>query len=906
MAAPAVSLYNVRLVAQETGTPGSSNPYHAAEFAPSAGAAYAQPPAANDTRSFDAFAADLGFTWDDGLGGILGFLGDGFGFDWTGPNTTFGGATTNSTIAAGSDGLHLKTLTGTQTLSVAASAGTLRGKIVAIMLQSGHLAFLASTTNSGTTTLVNCTYIGATGGETDPVCHTGDVIRSGDLNWAGLTNRSDVGWRSQTCFRSTDADLTAGYTISDFRPQSSAGTARQPIASNHSAVTAATVYTTPVTFTNVHGDGFLTITVDATGHGRVAGEWFQVAGNAVLSDGEYRIHAVPDSDHFTVLGGSSSSSSAGTIKAATFSSVARPTLGTEASKLPTGGIAIPGIGAGGAVRQVLFYESTNWFSAGGPAHWFANYMGQAYSDDDGQTWTNVASDTTVAAASNGQAANALTSGNLFMATLPTLSAGGCEVDTSTGIAVLRYTGTSTSGGNHLTGVTWVSGATGTVATSNGVRFNLWGQNATYTAPHMAGWPWRPGDGYVYVLTNMNGRYGLPTSGGARMMRVAESSILDISAYQYFTGFSGSVAQWSNDRTAATNVFPDANPVGEPSFTYHTGTGLYVASYKEENWDLVGSSAIVIRTASEPYGPWSSSAAVIPSSSFPGGDLYGGFIHPWSNVGASAAPTGPSGTVTTSVSSGAQSNSDFYFHISLFGPYSTYLVQASVFRGAGRISSRSRFSGVSIATRSPSARLRARELTRSGAPAINRTGGAFVNARTSLRSASQARAVGATGTMSARAASHIASAGRDVTVSALMKGWSTGGGTAIASAYSVVGSILAKMFFSGDATRETSINGTIVGRSASVADGHRDAPTSARVVAATRLNAPARRAVSASVRLAARMFDFAEARVAGRIRKRKVHIAVGSPERSVIGSTRTEKVTVRSAQQHESLNDNGSL
>jgi hypothetical protein len=56
--------------------------------------------------------------------------------------------------------------------------------------------------------------------------------------------------------------------------------------------------------------------------------------------------------------------------------------GVEMTKIPTGGINIDG-------RNFLAYMSIRSFTQ--PGHWITNYNGVAYSDDNGQTWTDVPS-----------------------------------------------------------------------------------------------------------------------------------------------------------------------------------------------------------------------------------------------------------------------------------------------------------------------------------------------------------------------------------------------------------------------------------------------------------------------------------------------------------------------------------
>ncbi len=112
---------------------------------------------------------------------------------------------------------------------------------------------------------------------------------------------------------------------------------------------------------------------------------------------------------------------------------------------------------------------------------------------------------------------------------------------------------------------------------------------------------------------------------------------------------------------AAPIFPDTalangSPVGEPCFYFHQGTGAYLATYLDQNVPGFG-GAIVLRSSYSPQGPWSSKQTILMGAAF-GLDLYGGFIHPWSNK----AP---------------QSANDLYLTVSLFNPYNTYMLKATV-------------------------------------------------------------------------------------------------------------------------------------------------------------------------------------------------------------------------------------
>lgn len=145
------------------------------------------------------------------------------------------------------------------------------------------------------------------------------------------------------------------------------------------------------------------------------------------------------------------------------------------------------------------------------------------------------------------------------------------------------------------------------------------------------------NGFVYLYGTPNGR-----SGAAYLARVAESAVLDKSAYQYWTG---SAWQAGQDTLAAQVV---AAPVAELSVQFNAYTGKWLMTY------LQGSD-IVLRSAPAPTGPWSAPSVVASFSDYPG--LYGGFMHPWSS--------GP----------------DLYLTLSEWTPYNVYLVKISLYTDA---------------------------------------------------------------------------------------------------------------------------------------------------------------------------------------------------------------------------------
>ena len=189
----------------------------------------------------------------------------------------------------------------------------------------------------------------------------------------------------------------------------------------------------------------------------------------------------------------------------------------------------------------------------------------------------------------------------------------------------------------VTGTSW-----GTVDTSA-----VWANNSAWTDNFQAGWPVAAGDGYIYVMCNMAGRVG-----DAYMMRVLKADILTKSAYRYWNGSS-----WDTSATNAVKIFPDTahsnSPVGEPCFYFHAPSSTYIAAYLDP-----AAGGFVLRTAPAPQGPWSSKHTFLSGTAFGYADMYGGFIHPWSN----ASP---------------QSANDLYFLVSLWAPYNTYLLKATI-------------------------------------------------------------------------------------------------------------------------------------------------------------------------------------------------------------------------------------
>ncbi|MCW4355568.1 DUF4185 domain-containing protein [Hoyosella sp. YIM 151337] len=144
-------------------------------------------------------------------------------------------------------------------------------------------------------------------------------------------------------------------------------------------------------------------------------------------------------------------------------------------------------------------------------------------------------------------------------------------------------------------------------------------------------------GYVYTFGTPSGR-----SGAARVARVLEDDILSLSEYEYWNGSS-----WvTGNPGAARNVI--SAPVSEMSVQWNDFLGKYIAMYTNS----LGS--VVLRTADQPQGPWSSAQAIMTAIAWPGG-LYAPYIHPWS------------------------SGDQLYFTVSLWSEYNVMLMRTTLRR-----------------------------------------------------------------------------------------------------------------------------------------------------------------------------------------------------------------------------------
>lgn len=139
--------------------------------------------------------------------------------------------------------------------------------------------------------------------------------------------------------------------------------------------------------------------------------------------------------------------------------------------------------------------------------------------------------------------------------------------------------------------------------------------------------WAAGSNFaqVAVTPDVDGRhllfYGIPGGrfGSAKLMRCPDSwrAVLDPHTYEYFAGIDDSGRpRWKPDMSSAIDVVEA--PVGELSVIFDARLKVWLMTY------LQGSGDLVIRSASQPWGPWSQAATLASQQRFP--ELYGAFMN----------------------------------------------------------------------------------------------------------------------------------------------------------------------------------------------------------------------------------------------------------------------------------------
>ncbi|MCY1126888.1 DUF4185 domain-containing protein [Frigidibacter sp. RF13] len=145
--------------------------------------------------------------------------------------------------------------------------------------------------------------------------------------------------------------------------------------------------------------------------------------------------------------------------------------------------------------------------------------------------------------------------------------------------------------------------------------------------------------YVYAIGTPCGR-----AGGARAARVSAGELLQTEAWEYWDG-----SVWQKDRARAVEVILPA--ASEGSLVWNAGIGRWMYSTINEV-----SEALELRFADRPEGPWSEPVALARAADYP--LLYGSYMTPsWIE----------------------DDGLTFYFIMSQFGLYNTFLMKAELQR-----------------------------------------------------------------------------------------------------------------------------------------------------------------------------------------------------------------------------------
>lgn len=130
------------------------------------------------------------------------------------------------------------------------------------------------------------------------------------------------------------------------------------------------------------------------------------------------------------------------------------------------------------------------------------------------------------------------------------------------------------------------------------------------------------DGYVYCYSVRAGRQSTPMY----LQRVPWNQMFNKAAYQGWNNVGGTW-HWGTSGQC-TSLFPE-KIFGEPSVR-RLANNVWAMSYLTTRPFWEGGWGIVTRTASSPVGPWSGETIQVTAQQE--GNLYGGFIHPWSEAG----------------------------------------------------------------------------------------------------------------------------------------------------------------------------------------------------------------------------------------------------------------------------------
>ncbi|MBJ3786048.1 DUF4185 domain-containing protein [Devosia sediminis] len=143
--------------------------------------------------------------------------------------------------------------------------------------------------------------------------------------------------------------------------------------------------------------------------------------------------------------------------------------------------------------------------------------------------------------------------------------------------------------------------------------------------------------HVYAVGTACGRFG-----AGYAARVPAGDLLDLPAWQYWDG-----AEWSGDPDTAAEVIPPI--AGEGSLVFNTGLGKWMYTTLDQD-----AEAIELYLADKPWGPWDTVIPLVSGLEFE--QIYGAYMTP---------------------SLVSEDGCSFYFIMSQFGPYNTYVMRAEL-------------------------------------------------------------------------------------------------------------------------------------------------------------------------------------------------------------------------------------
>lgn len=541
---------------------------------------------------------------------VLIAFGDGFGTGWDGPFTETH-ATASAIVAGSSSTTDVTTWTGSGTLNLSSVSGSFPSAATnvpaygKITLSDGRMAYFQYTNKASSTQLTGVKLL-ALSSPGDSIIYTSNPVEV-NANWRrnslirSSTKDLSSGYIADAAMLLDENGIAGEVSVdgSWTAPTDSPGTTFR----TYSNATEITVNNVTVAF-----GGYITVVETATAHGITRpGQNFILtgaSGSYTALNSEFRVLTILSPTSFVFTCSCTDGSAIGSIKlrVAYNQKVADPYSAVETTRIPSGAIAIPDGGGTDVTRQVLFYSSmTNWGN-GGP---LTSFAGIVYSDDGGYTWVNASNSGTYTGSAidvatlDGGASDDLSCSGINNADAFPTTGGQVEIDTTTGVATIAY---SSRSGNTLNDCTLISGSGNTIPTTGGVRARMWGNNVSFTDNFQYLWPWLH-SGTVYVLS-IGGTY---RNSAAYLAKCAQADVLKIGEWWYWDGADWTRTRANAKPVFGTNwgAYGSGQPVSEPSFMYHSGIEKWVAPIFNEARGM-----FTMRTADLPQGPWSREQDVV--------------------------------------------------------------------------------------------------------------------------------------------------------------------------------------------------------------------------------------------------------------------------------------------------------